>query len=842
MKLKILQSISLTLLGVTLIAQTPSITIDASNKGAQLSRNLYGIFFEEINHAGDGGIYGELIRNRGFEENRTPEDMTWNNDFLYSKAGWKHYYKKPDSLAGWSLKLSGAGSATIHQVAANPLNEKNPMSMLVDVKSPGNNDVEVVNSGFWGISVIQNDSYSLSFYAHCNKNFKGSLKVQLKGSNGKVLAENTIQGISDKWKKFSCKLSASNTDAKATFVIIPLSQGQVWFDLVSLFPEKTFKGRENGMRNDLATLINDFRPGFIRFPGGCIVEGATLNNRVKWENTIGDISQRPGHWVLWDYHSTDGIGFHEFLQFCEDLHCPAMYVVSVGMSCQFRKCEYVSAEHLQPYIDEVMNALEYALGPVTSRWGAERAKNGHPASFNVKYVEIGNENYGTIYQEHYNYFYKAIKEKYPQITTIACTDPGTRDAFKRNDLSGITENIEIIDEHFYESPDFFYRNAFRYDNYDRNGPKIYCGEYAVKKWDNSLRGNLDAALAEAAFMTGFERNGDLVQMSSQAPTFVNDNDRTWNPDLLIFNSSQAFGNPSYQVQKLFSTNIPDYSLPTKVENSGYKVNPVEKGAGMVGFSNFGAFCRYKDVKIKVAGKEFSGSAAFTAETMEKIRNGSWEVDKKSYTELQIKPEVYAYAGTNGWDNYTLSLKAYADSIDDLEGFTVLFYTTGWGKHYKWNIGRWNRYYWLQWYDNSYESYFGQQPGNITTGKWYDITIQYHNDSVYAFLDDKLIHAVKAPDKVTPGIYSTAGMNADGSIVLKVVNPTDKQVEIAIDINGSKIIYGKVHSQVISGERNDENTFSEPLKISPVTSQSTIPGNKFNYTFKPRSVTVLTFSK
>lgn len=815
-------------------AQT-RIDIDASKKGAPVSKNLYGIFFEDINHSGEGGIYAELIENRSLEANRIPEDMRREGHHVHSNQGWKVYFPEPDSLEGWKLELSGSAKGKVSQDNTTPLNKFNLMSMKLEIENPGNQNFKISNDGFWGISVIKGDNYNLSVYLRSNAP-DAQMMVMLRDEKGNIIAKDVIKGITGEWKKYSSKLNASITYPKASFVLVPLNKGTYWADMISLFPEKTYKQRENGLRYDLAKLIEDFKPGFLRFPGGCVVEGADYENRIIWKNTIGDISQRLGRWELWGYHNTDGLGYHEFLQFCEDLGTPGMYVFPVGMSCQFRRCEVVHNDSLHNYVQEALDAIEYAIGPVTSKWGAERAKNGHPAPFNLKYVEIGNENYGPIYQERYNIFIKAVKEKYPHLITIACTDPAMRGPFKRSDLSGITEPIEFIDEHFYEGLDFFFKGAYRYDNYDRQGPKIYVGEYAVKKWNNTLRGNLEAALAEAAFMTGFERNADIVELSSQAPTLVNDNDQTWNPDIIVFNSSQSYGTPSYYGQKLFSNNIPDNVLNTQVFESGHKINPVEKGVGVLSFANPQAFCRYKDFTIEIGGKKYAVNEYFTSEALKQLNNGELVVGKNEFKDMRIKSEIYQ--STKDWSNYTVTLKAYADSIDDLETFQVLFFSTGKDKHYKWVLGRWLRRHFLQWYDNGYEGYFAQKPGEIITGKWYDIKIEMKNDSVFASLDGELVHAARQPERVTPGVYATAGINNDGSLILKVVNATAQTSEIPVNINNSGILYKTANIETMTGNNLDENTFTEPLKVTPVKSQKNIPGNNFKHAFPANSITIV----
>lgn len=822
-------------LGLCLNAQT-RIEVNVDKPLFPVSKNLYGIFFEDINHAGDGGLYAELINNRSFEANRMPEDMYRVGDYIFSHQGFKMYYPQPHELDGWQVEISGNASGRALQDNTVPLNKYNLNSMRLEVINPDNANFRVINKGYWGISVVKGEKYNLSIYLRSSAN--ASMQVALRDNQGNIVDSKVIKGISKEWKKYKVTFTAQITDPQAVFVLAPLTATTYWVDMVSLFPENTFKKRPNGVRADIAQMIADFKPGFLRFPGGCVVEGADFENRIIWKNTIGDISRRLGRWELWGYHNTDGLGYHEFLQFCEDLGCPAMYVINVGMSCQFRRCEVVDSVRLQEQITEVLDALEYALGPVTSPWGAERARNGHPQPFNLKYVEIGNENYGPIYQERYNIFYKAIKEKYPQVITIACTDPAMREPFKLEDLIGIHEPIEIIDEHFYEGLDFFFQGAYRYDTYDRKGPKIYVGEYAVKKWDNTLKGNLEAAIAEAAFMTGFERNADIVVLSSQAPTLVNANDRTWNPDLIVFNSSQVYGTPSYYGQRMFSTNIPDFAVPVQVYNSGHELIEAKPGVGILSFANPQASCRYADIAIQIGGKNYPIDQILSPAALAKMKQGEVSVGKNDFVDLKFRDEVYRKFTAQDWDNYTVSLRAIADSIDDLEAFSILFYSTGIDQHYKWVLGRWHRRHFLQWYDKGYEGYFAQAPGKIEPGKWYDIRITVKNRRVYAYLNNELVYAVDVPKRVKPGVYASAGINTDKSIILKVVNATDEPRNIPVSLKGTQEHYQQMTVETLTGNPLDENTFEQPTKVVPQKIKVSIPGNEFTYTFPAHSINVL----
>jgi len=400
----------------------------------------------------------------------------------------------------------------------------------------------------------------------------------------------------------------------------------------------------------------------------------------------------------------------------------------------------------------------------------------------------------------------------------------------------------MINDHFYESPDVFSKNFNRYDSYDSKGPLIYAGEYAVKKWDNTLKGNLDASLAEAAFMLGMERNADIVKLSSMAPTFINLNDPTWNPDILAYDNANAYGNPAYHVQKLFATNLADKTLSISNNYPNNVLKPVEKGVGMLGFQNSDLQAEYKDISVLVNGKKYEGDQLFPAEVMEKAKNGIW-TGNNDYLAMPFLKSVYDAAGTDDWNDYTLNLKAKANAIDDLECFGVLFYTTGENKHYKWNLSRWRRYSWLQWYDNGYESYFEQQPGFIEPCRWYDISIMIKGDSVWCYLDKELVHKVAMPRKIVPGLYSSAGETKTGEIIVKVVNATNELQPTKLRIEGNVSLNPTGKASIIyNDDRYAENSLEKPENVSITTSAITGVSDNFTYTFKPHSVTVLTLKK
>ena len=333
------------------------------------------------------------------------------------------------------------------------------------------------------------------------------------------------------------------------------------------------------MRPDLAQTVANLRPSFVRFPGGCYVEGDKLANRFQWKTTLAPPLDRPGHENLWGYRSTDGLGYHEYLQWCEDMNAAPLFVVNVGMS----HTDIVPLDKMGPYVQDALDAIEYARGDVTTPWGKRRAQNGHPAPFPLRLLEIGNENGGAAYEERFALFYDAIKRKYPDIQLIANTPVKSRIP-------------DIIDEHYYDTAEFFARQAHRYDSYPRTGPKVYVGEYAVTQ--GAGKGNLEAALGEAAFITGMERNADVVTMASYAPLLVNDNDRKWNPDALVFNSAQMYGTPSYYVQQMFSLNRGDVTLKTDVQAAPPKTPAaLSLPSGMVGVGTWNTSAEFADINV-----------------------------------------------------------------------------------------------------------------------------------------------------------------------------------------------------------------------------------------------------
>ena len=821
--------------------QITTIKADFSQKGLQLSPHIYGLFFEDINHAADGGLYAELIENRDFEYGKIPEGMSFDNDStIANPAGWKNRYIKPTNLFGWNeVKETGAeGSISIEN--AQPVNAANPHYLKINV-TKADGAYGVSNDGFWGISIVDGQNYQLSIYAKSSKNLKGALTFTLISSSGKILASQEIKGITSEWKKLTTSLKATGTDANSKLVITSKSKGAVYLDMVSLFPEKTWKN--HGLRTDLAQLLADMKPSFLRFPGGCVVEGAALDNRIQWKNTIGDLISRPGRWNMWGYHTTEGMGHHEYLQLCEDLGVQPMYVVNVGMTCQFRNGVTSGYEKTQDYLQEALDGIEYANGPITSKWGALRAKNGHPEPFNIKYVEIGNENNGPFYQEVYKIFQTAIKAKYPNIITIAdeFVPINDRDYAKHPNVG-----LEMVDEHYYESPNFFYENVTKYDNYNRaNSPKIYIGEFAVTKGGEG-QGTLRAALGEAAYMLGMERNADIVKMASYAPTFVNVHDRAWNPNMLVYNSSQSFGTPSYYAIKMFSENRPDEVLPTTVDSPKDTVSAAANlWKHLSGGFTLGAWnteVEYKDVKVEKNGQTIFSDDFSAGSSKWNVRQDKWEVKDGTYRNANTVTEAVSAAGNADWKDYTLSLKAR--KIKGNEGFLIRLLTNE-NNSITWNLGGWNNSVHVvqQSVDGNIFDLGNRIPASIETGKWYDLRIEIKDRHVKFFLDGKLQREEILRGRFIPSVYATTGIKANGEVIIKIVNPLEVtkncQIELSnignVDENGELTV-------LTSGNQSDENSFDQPQRISPKTTKLDHLGKVFNFTCPPGSISILKLKK
>ena len=799
------------------------ITVKADQPGVKVSPTLWGVFYEEINHAGDGGIYAEMVQNRAFEEMQPAAGAKMEGNEMVTPKGFRHPKWYRGELHAWSVVADGGAQVVTVLDDSNPLNEMTPHSLRLEVQQTGSR-AGVANEGYWGMGVTRGESYDLSFYARTADGLQETVTVVLESAYGsKTCAKATVSNVGGSWKRYACRLKADATDPKARLALCVSKPGTTWFDVVSLFPRETYKNHPNGLRRDIADTLAKLRPAFVRFPGGCVVEGVTLENRIQWKRTIGDIAQRPGRWDLWGYHNTEGLGYHEYLQLCEDLNSEPLYVINAGLSCAFRSQELVSdAEALKPYVQDALDALEYANGPATSQWGALRAKNGHPKPFNIKYVEIGNENWGGEYFKNYRSFYDAIKAKYPEIITIAdCPIPD--------------HPVEIVDEHYYVEPGWFFANSRKYDTYSRTGPKIYVGEYACNSGVGA--GNQLAAISEAAFMIGMERNSDVVVMASYAPLFENVHNRAWPVNLIRFDSSRVTGRSSYHVQVMFGENRPDVTLPTEVVEPG-KETPKPEGA--IGVGTWNTRAEYKDIQVEKNGQVlFASDFSKTAEGW-KMAGGDWKVADGALQQSMEADNIHATAGDPGWSDYTLTLKAR--KLGGSEGFIVMFLAKNDQQYAWWNIGGWGntRHALEQSIGGGSRRQVGESPaGSVETGRWYDVKVEVKGNRIACYLDGKLIQKGELEQKTLPGVFALGGrMDKSGQIILKAVNPGSTPLAATFRVEGASKIKPRARVITLAGNPNDENTLDDFNKVVPVESTFDGAAPEFQYTLKPCSLTIL----
>jgi len=528
--------------------------IKTKERRFETARDLYGIFFEDINRAGDGGLYPEMLRNRSFEDSVLPEGYIQQEDGIHVKtvSGWLDEFCNGEGLCRWvkdnnipetEIPAWYTHNAKMELELTDTLNEHRDAALRIQFEKDGS----LTNTGYCGISVKAGESYSLYLFAKAKEEIGLDIAIEYQG---KVLTGNSLVVSGQEYTRYDMKLTAAEDCHEAQLTISCKEGGEILLGFISLMPDNTYMG--HGLRTDLVEKLKGMSPKFMRFPGGCIVEGTTPSTAMRFRDTVGPAWERPSKLFVWHYRSTLGLGFHEYLQLCEDLGMEPMYVCNCGMTCQGRKSVLLEGEALDEMVQDTLDAIEYAIGSKESKWGRLRASMGHPEPFKMTYLEIGNENWGPDYEKRYNMIYKKVKELYPQIKTIA------NEHVEKNGCPA-----ECVDEHFYNTTEFFAERVNYYDDYDRKGPKIFVGEVAVN--EGNYMGQLYAALGEAAFLMGIEKNQDIVTLASYAPLFENVNYRAWYPNLIRFNNHQSFGIPTYYVWKMFGQNRGEYVVRSEDE-------------------------------------------------------------------------------------------------------------------------------------------------------------------------------------------------------------------------------------------------------------------------------------
>ncbi len=867
-----------------------TLAVDVADEIHDISDLLFGIFFEDINFAADGGLYAEMVSNRSFE-------------FTALAQG--------DNLYRWNA-VNGA-DIMVTQISKDNLNENNPSYLVMKNTSDAKAGIE--NTGFLdGMALAKDANYNLSFYAKAPEDYEGTVQANL-AVNGEAVGIATITDITSEWKKFEVKLTSS-VDANANVSLqLLIDKGEVHFDMVSLFPEDTYKGRENGVRNDLGTLLEELQPKFLRFPGGCVIEGYDDMTAYDWKDSIGvgddglplefngkygDVAARTQGISIWtDLATTEdpypsfftyGLGFYEYFQLAEDIGAVGVPVLNCGLFCQMRGQGPVAmyeadgvtyTEEFAGYIQDMLDLVEFARGDQNTTWGKVRASLGHPEPFELKYIGIGNENEGEDYFLRYSAFLKAFNEAKAENPELyegleLIYSAGAADAingwnheaayeYAKNELDamGSTNAVDFagaIDEHYYNEPEWFLQHADYYDedNYTRTvetmtdtiyggAIKSFVGEYAAKS--NTLK----AALAEGAYMTGIERNGDIVAMAAYAPLFSSTVARHWAPNLIWFDNDTAMGSIDYYVQKLFSINQGSAVLNHTLDGAAI---PQDNLKGMVGVGTWYTSAKFDNALVvdNTTGEELASDSfdsIFSKSDWDFPTDGKWKIKggalvntttEMGYTETGS----VAYFGDANWENYTFTVEA--TKLEGDEGFLIPFAVQGVENNIFWNIGGWhNTVSTLQKVEDNVKT--GQINGTvkdcvIETGKTYTLKVEVNGSAVKCYIDDELYVDYDFGHPAEAETYTVVSTDDNGDVIIKLVNVTENAKTVAVkldnaNINGTATIY-----QVAGTSLENDNVLgadeSEHIKMEEFTQEGFV--SEFNYTIPAYSVTAIRLEK
>jgi alpha-L-arabinofuranosidase len=785
-----------------------TLTVDPSARGAAIDDTMYGVFFEDINRAADGGLYAELVQNRSFE---------------YSAADNGSY----TPLTSWTV--TGTAEAVND---SGRLNERNRTYLSLGAGS------SVTNTGYnTGIRVEKGERYDFSVWARTATG--STLTVSLKDAAGS-LADARRVTVAGGWTKYKATFTASRTSNRGRLAVAASDAAAL--DMVSLFPRETYKNQANGLRKDLAEKIAALEPGFVRFPGGCLVNTGSMEDysessdwqrkrSYQWKDTVGPVEERATNANFWGYNQSYGLGYYEYFRFAEDIGAmPLPVVPALVTGCGQNKAVDDDAL-LKRHIQDTLDLIEFANGPATSTWGKVRARMGHPAPFHLTHIGVGNEeNLPREFFARFQQFRAAIDAEYPDITVVSNSGPddaGT--VFDTAWQLNREGKVDLVDEHYYNSPAWFLQNNDRYDSYDRNGPKVFLGEYASQgnAWKNGL--------AEAAFMTGLERNADVVKLASYAPLLANEDSVQWRPDMIWFNNRASWNSANYEVQKLFMTNAGDRVVPSKATTTPDVSGPV---TGAVGLSTWATSAAYDDVKVTSAdgstlfSDDFSGDASRWRHT----GTGNWSVQDGAYVQTDTAAEnTMVTAGDPAWKNYDLHVRATKKS--GKEGFLVAFGVQDTGNYYWWNLGGWNNTQSaIEQAVDGGKSTLMTKAGSIETGRAYDIDIKVRGRQITLFLDGKEWGSFEDDKPAEPFRQVVTRDDRTGDLIVKVVNARSAEARTAVDLGGAEVS-ATARVTTLAADEDAVNTETD-TPVTPVTSTFRGVAEKFTYTFPANSVTFL----
>lgn len=811
----------------TLQAQSSNITVRADAPGRKASPDLYGIFVEDWCHQIEGGIYAEMIRNRNFDDTNSAKEVLVAGFAMRLPEQEKASAGKKVEVPGWKLAGSNPGNISWSIDQERPLNDRNPRHLRLEVKEVDGR-VGIFNEGHCtnvkGIAVTKGSQYLFSCYARSETPNAG-LNIVIETPDNRVLASKEIKAITGDWKKYDLTLTASESLTGARLFVAPTGAGVYHLDMISLFPKETWKGRPNGLRKDLMEFVAAMKPSFVRFPGGCFVEGLGLENAWHWKNTLGDVAQRPGHWNIWGWRYSGGMGYHEFLQMCEDLGAEPLHVVNDGISHMAVNgvqvdgvYAYQPMDQMHVLVQDALDSIEYANGPVTSKWGAMRAAAGHPEPFNLKYVEIGNENHGPEYAERYALFHDAIKAKYPEITVIM--DTWGANNYPRNRVA------DMIDIHRFTTPYQHALNYFQFDKYERKKPKVYFGEWCVEL-ELPNKESLEVGLYEGAFLTGLEKNSDHVLMMSYAPFMNNLGWQNRKPNMIGFDLDRVYGAPIYWIQRMYSENQVETLLDFAATSPEYRPEKV----GTIGVGSQGTAVEFKDIVVSNAsGVLFDGNTA---------KPGAWIGEGKRGKSQQPRMIALGEEGSHmiltGQEfkgDYTITLKAR--KLSGKNGFNV-FFNTYFNTRYIWQIGG---------DGNKSAKFIGDGFANqkiasqsIETDRWYDLKLEIRGDDIKGYIDGGLVNETSY--RPLQALYVSAGRkDSAGEIVLKVINVSPSAQQTRVQVPGA--VLDKTGEAIVltSADPLAKNSMETPNHVVPKTSVIGNVSADFEHTFPAYSATVL----
>jgi beta-glucosidase len=780
------------------------IHIDVDKPTVELSPHLYGLFFEDINYAADGGLYAELIQNRSFE--------------YHPRSNPEH-----TSLYAWEKVERDGARATLAVSDERPLNANNRHYLEIAITEPGRAGVS--NAGFDGIRLDTGARYDVAFYARVTDwSGPASVTLTLELPDGMSAGSLTIDGIGGEWKKFEGQLVSTQTADRARFVVTTTGRGTLTLDMVSLFPEDTWRGRKYGLRKDLVQALADLRPRFLRFPGGCIAHGHGLANLYRWKDTVGDVAERKPNWNLWGYHQTYGLGYFEYFQLCEDLGALALPVVPVGVSCGFRGLECVPMDQLQPHIQDVLDLIEFANGPADSPWGSVRARMGHPEPFNLRYVCLGNEEHDTPeVRARFPHFVRALREAHPEIEIIG--NSGLSASIPLYDLM-TREQVYSSDEHCYELPEWFLHNQHRFDSFDPRKPKIFVGEYA--SWGNCVFN----AIAEAAYLTGVERNGDIVDMAAYAPLLARAGRTQWNPNLIYFDQRKVLRTANYYVQQLFAQNKGDVALANTLSVTGTLPARPTRGHLGVGSARSAVEIASITVNDRPAGLNAwsDKSGRFATVGGDAIVQSDERLD---YAVL-LSPAPVSDA--------PLLYRIRARKTSGATGGLIVVFgaNADGGGGYVWSVGEEgkprHRLQHVLGYDHWLKQPLAEVDGPALAEKtWHDITVEIVAGRIRCAIDgEAVIDHTLAPHPLA--VSSTLDRGAN-ELIVKLVNPHEEPASARIALAGTPGLGRTGRLITLSGGRDEQNFFERPDAVVPVTSEIEV-ADVFDHKIPAMSVQIL----